>query len=92
MESARLRTAGNGARARRLHFLALARFRSESFYWRDLAFGCNGSASLLVADDGTTEFRDFVVDRVKGAFGELLRWREIFLKISYVLLGAFDLI
>ena len=65
---------------------------SEAFYWRDLAFGCNRSASLFFADDGTTEFRDFFVDLVKRALGELLRWREVFLKISYVLLRAFDLI
>src|SRR6266853_773626 len=65
---------------------------SESFDRRDLAFCCHGPASFFAANDDTTEFRDFFVDRMKRALGEFLRGREVLLKISYVSLGAFDLI
>ena len=70
---------------------ALSCSQSESLDWRNLALRYN-SADFFFADHGSAEIRDFCVELVKGALGELLRWREVFLKFTYVLLRAFDLI
>src|SRR6266550_8299871 len=70
---------------------ALPYSQSESLYWRNLAIDYD-PAGFFFTDDGFAEIRDFRVDLVKRAFGELLSWREAFLKVTYVLLCAFDLI
>jgi len=96
MEPARPRAAGNGARARRLHgnsFSAAARrcSQSESLYWRNLALAHNPTG-FFFAEDGATEIRNFAVNLLERGLRKFQRWREVFLKLIYVLLRAFDLI
>ena len=70
---------------------ALPYSQSESLYWRNLAIDYD-PAGFFFTDYGSAEIRDFRVDLPKGALRKFLRWREVFLKLTYVLLRAFDLI
>src|SRR6478752_1571679 len=94
MEPARPRAGRNGARARRLHDnfrLVSAVSLSESLHGRNLALGYD-PAGFFFTDHGSAEIRNFLVDLLKGALREFLRWPEVLLEVTYVLLCAFDLI
>ena len=70
---------------------ALPYSQSESLHWRNLALGYD-PAGFFFTDHGSAEIRNFSVDLLKGALREFLRWREVLLEVTYVLLRAFDLI
>src|ERR1700747_3068787 len=100
MELARPRAACNGAKARRLHdnlaegvasSFELVCSLSESLHRRNLALGYD-PAGFFFTDHGSAEIRNFSIDLLKGALREFLRWGEVLLEITHVLLRAFNLI
>src|SRR6476646_8702875 len=70
---------------------ALVCSRSESLHRRNLALA-HDPTGFFFTDHCSAEIRNFSIDLLKGALREFLRWREVLLEITYVLLRAFDLI
>jgi hypothetical protein len=71
---------------------ALACSLSEPLHWRDLTLRYADAAGFFFTNYRSAEIRDFSVDLVKRVLRKLLGWREVFPKLGYVLLRAFDLI